>query len=283
MQIQDEEVRVIAPRAGWRLLAWALVEVWAYRDLAVFLVWRDVKVRYRQTFLGIAWVAMQPVANLVVLAFLFGRVLGVPSEGLPYPVFAFAGLVPWLFFSSTLTRCSASLVASSHVLTKVYFPRVIVPISAVLSGLVDLAVSVPVLVMLALWNGVHPGFALLLIPVLVVWLAVVTLAPGLWLSALNVRYRDVAQALPVALQIGMYLTPVVYPQRLLPSWAQTAISFNPMTATVEGFRWVLSGGVVPPTVALVHASLVSFPVVGVTLVTGLLYFLKTDRTFADVV
>lgn len=268
---------VIEPSKGWVSLKFR--ELWQYRELLYFLTWRDVQVRYRQTALGIAWAVLQPVLTMLIFSVVFGKLANLPSDGLPYPVFSFAALLPWQLFSGALTRAGGSLVSSSNLLTKVYFPRLIIPISAVFAGLVDFAIALAVLVVLLLYYGITPGVAILWIPVLVVFALASALAVGLWLSALNVKYRDVQHLIPFLVMAWMYASPVAYSANLIPSgkW-RLLYALNPMTGVIQGFRWALAGGT-PPS----ELMLVSVGVVIVLLVGGLFYFRRMESSFADVV
>ena len=230
---------IIQPSRGWASLQ--LRAVWEYRELLYFLVWRDVKVRYKQTALGVAWVVLQPVISMVVFSFLFGTLLKVPSGEVPYPIFAYAALLPWNYFATSLTRSSTSLVGSAHLITKVYFPRLVIPISGVLSGLVDFAVAFLVLAGLMVYYGVVPTGAVVWLPAFLLLALATALGVGMWLSALNVRYRDINYLVPFLVQIWMYLTPVVYGTTLIPERFRFLLGLNPMTAVVEGFRWALLG------------------------------------------
>ncbi len=272
---------VIQPTHG--LAALQLRAVWEYRELLYFLVWRDVKVRYKQTALGVAWIVLQPVISTVVFTVLFGVLLGVPSGGVPYPVFALAGLVPWNYFAGSLTRSSGSLVGSSHLISKVYFPRLIIPMSGVLAGLVDFAVTFGVLVVLMVFYRIPPTWAVLLLPLFVLLAMATALGFGLWLSALNVRYRDVNYLVPFLVQVWMYLTPVVYGATLIPEQYRWLLALNPMTAVVEGFRWALLGTAGQVTQGAGWLLAVSVVIVLAVLVGGLFYFRSTERTFADVI
>lgn len=217
--------------------------MWAYRELLFFLVWRDVKVRYKQTALGVLWILLQPVLSTVVFTVLFGILLNVPSDGVPYPVFALAGLLPWNYFAGSLTRSSQSLVGSANLITKVYFPRLIIPISGVASGLVDFVVAFGVLAVLMVVYGIVPGAALLYLPGFLLLALITALGFGLWLSALNVRYRDINYLVPFLVQIWMYVTPVIYGSSLVPERFRWLLGLNPMTGVVEGFRWALLGNI----------------------------------------
>jgi lipopolysaccharide transport system permease protein len=272
---------VIEPTQGWPSLQ--LGALWQYRELLYFLVWRDVKVRYKQTLLGIFWVVLQPLVSMAIFTVLFGILLEVDSGEVPYPVFAFAGLLPWNYFSQALNRASTSVVNSSHLITKVYFPRLVIPFSGVLSSLVDLAIALAVLAGLMVVYGIVPTAGLLTLPALILLAMVTALGFGLWLSALNVRYRDVNYLVPFLIQVWMYVTPVVYGSNLLPERFRFLLSLNPMTGVVEGFRWALLG---PAAVG----DYLSVPLLGLSvaisllvLVTGAFFFRNTERSFADIV
>ena len=267
----------IEPTRGWVLLNWRVV--WQYRELLYFLVWRDVKVRYKQTVVGVAWVILQPLVTTAIFAVIFGRFAGLPSEGVPYTLFVFAALVPWQQFSGAFSRTASSLVVSSNLLTKVYFPRLIVPMAAAVVGVVDLAVSLAILAGLMVWYGITPGWAVLLIPVLAAFALLVAFAVGLWLSALNVKYRDVQQVVPFLVQAWMFASPVAYSAGIIPAGKWRALyELNPLVGVIQGFRWALFG--TPPPGGM---TLVSFALVALALIGGLIYFKRTEDTFADVV
>lgn len=271
---------LIRPTRG--LASLGLRAVWEYRELLFFLVWRDVKVRYKQTALGVLWVILQPLVSMAIFTVLFGVLLKVPSGDAPYPVFAFAGLLPWNYFSQSLTRASTSLVNSSHLITKIYFPRLVIPLSGVFSGLVDFAISFAVLLILMLLYGVTPTVRMLLLPALLLLALVTALGFGLWLSALNVKYRDVGYLLPFLIQIWMYLTPVVYGSALIPERYRFLLSLNPMTGVVEGFRWALLGGDLESYLSAPLLAL-SVGIALAVLVSGAVFFRTTERSFADVI
>ena len=260
-----------------------LAAVWEYRELLFFLVWRDVKVRYKQTALGVAWIVLQPVISTVVFTLLFGGLLNVPSGGVPYPLFAMAALVPWNYFAGSLTRSSTSLVASSNLITKVYFPRLIIPLAGIFSGLVDFAVTFLVLVVLMIFYRVTPTWGVLLLPVFLLLAMVTALGFGLWLSALNVRYRDVNYLVPFLVQTWMYLTPVVYGATLIPEQFRFLLGLNPMTLVVVGFRWALLGGAAPTSQAPAGILVLSLVVLVAVVAGGLVFFRRTERTFADII
>ena len=270
-------VTLIAPRRG--PVSLGLRELFNYRELLFFLAWRDVKVHYKQAALGVAWAVLQPLLIMVVFSFVFGRVAMLPSQGIPYPVFTFAALLPWQLFAGALARSSTSLVSNSNLITKVYFPRLVIPIAAAASGLVDFAVSLVVLVGLMFWYGIVPTWSLLVLPVFTGMALVSSLAISFWLSALNVRYRDVQYAVPFLIQAWMFLSPVAYTGNLVPKgfW-RILYSFNPMAGVIDGFRWALLGAAFPSAGLLV-------PFVSVTVLAagGLVYFKSMERSFADVV
>ena len=270
---------VLVLRASKGLVKLNLREVWAYRELLFFLTWRDVKVRYKQTALGAAWAILQPLLTMVVFTVFFGRLAKVPSDGIPYPVFAFAALLPWQLFAHALSESSNSLVGSQSLITKVYFPRLVIPISAVLAGLVDFAVAFTVLLVLMWYYAIVPTPAILLLPFFILFAIVTALAVGLWLSSLNVKYRDVRYTIPFLTQLWLFATPVAYPSSLVPEQWRSLYGLNPMAGVVEGFRWALLGKAEGPGPLLA----VSVLAVAVLLIGGLVYSRQTERTFADVV
>jgi len=271
------EVTWIHASRGWSIPD--LGELWRFRELLYFLVWRDVKVRYKQTALGAAWAILQPFATMLVFSLFFGRLARMPSDGVPYPVFAFAALVPWTFFANGLTLSTQSLVLSQNLLKKVYFPRLAIPLAAVLSGGVDLALAMGVLAGMLAFYGIAPGAeALWIVPLLLLALAT-SLGVGLWLSALNVRYRDVGYVVPFLVQLWLFATPIAYPSSLLAEPWRTVYGINPMVGVVEGFRWALLGTGAAPGGALALSSLAA----AALLVGGAFHFRRLERTFADVV
>jgi lipopolysaccharide transport system permease protein len=274
---------VIEPPRGW-FTAVNVRELVGYRELLQVLIWRDVKVRYKQTALGAAWIVLQPVITMVVFSLLFGGLLKVPSSGVPYPIFAYAALLPWNFFASSLNRSSTSLVGSTHLITKVYFPRLIIPMSGVLSNLVDFGISLVVLIILMLYYHMPFMPSVLLLPLFLLLDIITSLGFGLWFAALNVKYRDVNYLIPFVLQIWMYLTPVIYATSMLPKSLQFLLQLNPMTAVVEGFRWCLlhTQMTEAPTINPLSMAL-GAGVALVVLFTGLAYFQKTERFFADII
>ena len=259
-------------------MALRLRELWEYRELLYFLVWRDIKVRYKQTVLGAAWAIIQPFFTMVVFSVFFGRLAKLPSDGVPYPVFTYCALVPWTYFATALTMSSNSLVDHARLITKVYFPRLLVPAASVLAGLVDLGIAAIVLVGMLLYYGIAPGAAVIFLPVFVLLAAATALAVGLWLSALNVQYRDVRYTIPFLVQFWLFITPVAYSSSLVPPRWRALYGLNPMTGVVEGFRWALLGKAEPPGTLLL-ASAFS---VAALLLGGLFYFRRMERRFADV-
>lgn len=269
-------VLVIRPQKGF--LSLRLKELWDYRELLYFLVWRDIKVRYKQTALGAAWAVIQPVMTMVVFSIFFGRLAKVPSDGVPYPVFSMAALLPWQLFAFALTESSNSLVASQNLITKVYFPRLVVPLSSVLAGIVDFAIAFVVLLILMAFYGIRPTAAVVWLPLLVLLAVVSALSVGLWLSALNVKYRDVRYTIPFLTQLWMFATPVAYPSSIIPEPWRTLSGLNPMAGVVEGFRWALLGnGHAPGALLWVSVAAVLLLFVG-----GLIYFRRMESTFADI-
>jgi lipopolysaccharide transport system permease protein len=256
-----------------------LREVAAQHELLFFLTWRDVRVRYRQTVLGVAWAVLQPLLSMLVFSVFFGALARVPSDGRPYPLFAFCGLLPWQLFAFALTSSASSLTANERLVTKVYFPRLILPLSSVLAGLVDFGVAFALLLPLFWYYGVRPGIAVLALPLFVLLALGAAIAVGLGLGALNVRYRDVRHALPFLTQLWLFATPIAYPSSLVPERFRPLMGLNPMAGVVEGFRWALLGLPEPPIAMLA----VSTVVVLLGLVAGLLYFLHVERSFADVI
>jgi lipopolysaccharide transport system permease protein len=274
---------VIEPQKSW--LDFRLRELWGFRELLFFLVWRDIKVRYKQTLLGAAWAILQPFMTMVVFTIFFGNLAGIASEGVPYPIFSYTALLVWTLVAQGLTQSSQSLVGSANLIRKVYFPRIVIPLSSILAGMVDFALAFLMLLAMMVYFGVWPGPNIVFLPLLLVIAVGTTLGTGLWLSALNVRYRDVRYVVPFLIQIWLFVTPVIYPASVvaarlealhIPSWTY---GLNPMVGVVEGFRWaLLSIEINPwPFIAASSASAVFL------VVTGLLYFRHTERTIADVV
>ena len=270
-------IRIEAATSG---LALNLHDLWDYRELLYFLVWRDVKVRYKQTVIGAAWTILQPLMTVVVFTVIFAKFAKMPSDGLPYPLFIYAALLPWSYFAKSLNNSISSVVENAHLITKVYFPRLLLPLSAILSGIIDLGVSFAFLLGMMMWYGIVPTWsALVVVPIFVLLTMITALAVGLWLSVINVRYRDVGQAIPFLTQLWFFVSPVAYPVSVVPEQWRLLYSLNPMTGVIEGFRWALLGKESPPIDLLILSTLI---VVGL-LWGGGIYFKRMEQTFADVV
>jgi lipopolysaccharide transport system permease protein len=273
----DVPVTRIRPSRGWVSLK--LQELWEYRELLYFFVWRDLKVRYRQTVLGAAWAVIQPLMTMVVFSIFFGRLAKVPSDGIPYPIFSYTALVPWTFFATGLTQATTGMIAHSNLLKKVYFPRLALPVARVLAGVVDFSLAFLVLLGMMLMYNIRPTVNVIWLPLFLLLALVTSLGAGLWLAALNVQFRDVGFTVPFITQFWMYATPIAYPSSLLPEPWRTVYGANPMAGVVEGFRWALLGTATGPGWLLVISILVA---VGL-LVSGAFYFRRVEKTFADVV
>jgi len=270
-------VTVIRPPKGW--IPVNLRELWAYRELLYFFTWRDIKVRYKQTIFGFAWAVIQPVFMMIIFSLFFGTLAKVPSENIPYPLFSYAGVLPWTLFSEGLTRSSNSLVQDANLLQKVYFPRMLMPLSGILSPLVDFAIAFVVLIALMLYFSHYPAITMLgIIPFLILEL-MLALGIGLWLSAINVEYRDVRYAIPFLIQLGLFASPIVYPVTFVPERFQAVYGLlNPMAGIIEGFRWAILG-TKPPSYLLIA----SVAIIIVILISGAFYFRRREKAFADVV
>jgi len=254
-------------------------EIWDYRDLLFFLAWRDISIRYKQTVLGASWAVIQPFLTMILFTIFFGKLAAVPSEGVPYPVFTFAALLPWQYFSTTLGNVANSLVNNSNLLSKVYFPRLLIPIASLLPPAVDFVIAFLVLLGMMIFYHLSPTSNVVWLPVFMLLALVTTLGAGLWLAALNVKYRDVRYIVPVMVQFGMFVSPVAYPSSLVPAPWRTLYALNPMAGVIEGFRWALLGTDTAPG-PLVAVSAVAALIL---LVSGLFYFRRTEKTFADVI
>ncbi|HET7113847.1 MAG TPA: ABC transporter permease [Pyrinomonadaceae bacterium] len=276
MNITTEPLVVIQPSRGWKLVSFR--DLWAYRELLFFLTWRDVKVRYKQTILGAAWAILQPLFMMIIFTIFFGRLAGVESAGVPYPIFALAGLVPWTFFANTITASGNSLVGSAHLITKVYFPRLIVPAAAMTAGLVDFVLAFMLLVVMMIYYRVPITMQVLFLPVLVLLTALFGLGVGTWMSALNVKYRDVRFALPFLIQLWLFVSSVILPSSAVPAKWRWVLMFNPMSGIIEGYRaalfglpfdWPALGVATILTIAMLFYSVYSFG--------------KAERSFADII
>ena len=271
-----EHVTVIEPRSGWHMLNWR--ELWAYRELLWVLTMRDIKVRYKQTVLGAAWAIIRPVMTMFIFSVVFGQLAKMPSDGLPYPIFVYAGLLPWTFFSASIGASGQSLVGSAHLVSKVYFPRLIIPLSSVGAGLVDLLISTVVLLLMMLWFGVGWSFNLLAAPLLLLFVTFTALGVGTLLSALTVAYRDFTHLTPFMVQIWMYVTPVIFPVSIVPERWQWLMYLNPMAGLVEAFRSAFLGKPFD-----VGGIALSFGVASIVFLLGIAYFEKVERRFADII
>ncbi|MBC7185498.1 MAG: ABC transporter permease [Calditrichaeota bacterium] len=268
----------IEPSRGWVSLK--LRELWEYRELLYFLTWRDVKVRYKQTVLGAAWAIIQPLFTMVVFSLFFGKLAKIPSDGIPYPIFSYAALVPWTFFANGMSQSSNSLVGAANLIKKIYFPRLVIPISAVVSGVVDFALAFIVLLGMMLAYGIVPTINVVFLPLLLLLAFVTALGVGMWLSAMNVQFRDVRYVVPFLTQFWMFATPIAYPSSLIQNDVlRTLYGINPMTGVIEGFRWALLNTNTAPGPMIIVSSLVAVAL----LVSGAFYFRRMEKTFADVV
>jgi lipopolysaccharide transport system permease protein len=256
-----------------------LKPLWEYHELLYFLVWRDIKVRYKQTAIGAAWAILQPLLTMLIFAVVFGRLAKMPSDNIPYPIFAFSGLLPWTYFSQAISRSGVSLVGEANLIRKIYFPRLIIPMSAVVAPIVDFGLSFGILLLMMVWYRVTPTLAILAMPLFLLLGVVAALGTSLWLSALNVRYRDVGHAVPFLVQFWMYASPIVYPLSLIPKAWRPVFSLNPIVGVVEGFRWGLLGKQNPDVQSIAIGAAVSC----VLLLSGLVFFKRMERTFADIV
>ncbi len=255
-------------------------DLWSYRELFYFLVWRDILVRYKQTLIGVAWAVIKPVVAMLVFTVIFGRIAGLPSGDVPYPIMVFVAMLPWQFFASALMDSSNSLVADASLITKIYFPRLIIPASAVFVGLVDFVIATMILGAMMVWYGYTPGWQILTLPIFVVYTFLVSLGAGIWFGALNVKYRDFRFIVPFVVQLGIFISPVGFSSAVIPEQWRLLYSLNPMVGVIDGFRWAVLGeqfSVYVPGVVL------SVSLVLIVLVSGIWYFRRTERTFADVI
>ena len=267
----------ISAGGGWTGLDFA--ELWKYHELLYFLAWRDIKVRYKQTVLGATWAILQPLATMIVFSLFFGRLAGIESDGAPYPIFAFTALVPWTFFAYGMVQSANSLVGSENLIKKVYFPRLIIPLSTVLSGVVDFCLAFLILLVLMLFYGISLTLNILWLPLFMALAVVTALGVGLWLAALNIQYRDVRYTIPFLTQLWMFITPIAYPASLLPGSWRTLYAINPMVGVVEGFRWSLLGTGSRPGLMFGVSGVASL----LLLISGAFYFRRMEATFADVI
>jgi len=266
---------VIRPSRGWVSLN--LADLWRYRELIFFLAWRDISVRYKQTILGAAWAIIQPFFTMIVFTIFFGQLGNIPSDGLPYPVFAYCALLPWQLFAYSLGESGNSLVANQNLITKVYFPRVVIPLAATLGGLLDFVISFIVLLLMIMYYHIQPTSVVWTLPLFILLALITALGAGLWLSALNVEYRDVRYTIPFLTQFWLFITPIAYPSSMVPEQWRVLYGINPMVGVVEGFRWALLGNGNPPGPMMIISIIAAL----VLLVSGLFYFRRMERTFAD--
>jgi lipopolysaccharide transport system permease protein len=273
----DERVLIIEAGRAERHY-WA--DLWRYRELLWFLAWRDLLVRYRQTAIGIAWAVLRPVLTMLVFTLVFGKLAGLPSENAPYPILVFAALLPWQLFASAFSEAGNSLVGNANMISKIYFPRLIIPAGTVLVSCVDFLISLVILAALMAWYGFLPDWRILTLPLFIAIALAAALGAGLWTAALNVRYRDVRFVIPFVVQMGLYVSPVGFSSAVIPEPWRLVYSLNPMVGVIDGFRWAILGG---PGALYWPAQLLSLGVIGVVVVTGLVYFRRTEKTFADVI
>lgn len=278
IEVNTNSVPTVVIRPSRGLVPINIRELWAYRELLYFLTWRDVKVRYKQTLLGFAWALLQPFGLMVVFTLFFGTLAKVPSEGIPYPIFNYAALLPWTLFSEGITRSSNSLVAEQNLVQKVYFPRLVMPLSGILSPVVDFAIAFIILIGMMFYYQIYPTWAIIWLPVFILLALVTAFGVGLWLSAINVQYRDVRYVLPFITQLWLFVSPVVYSSTLLPERWQVIYGLNPMAGVIEGFRWALLGTSPPGPLTAASVAMVV-----IIMISGLFYFRRTEKTFADVV
>jgi lipopolysaccharide transport system permease protein len=279
----SEEVLVLRPSHGWSALN--LIDLWRYRELIYFLIWRDVKVRYKQTALGASWAIIQPFVTMVVFTILFGNLAKMPSDGIPYPLFSYTGLLPWGLFTKALSDAGRSMITNRSMITKVYFPRLSIPIASVLSGLVDFALAFVVLIGMILFYNYNPNLeyqvvltpAILTLPLFLVLALITSLGVGLWLSALNVQYRDINYIIPFLTQFWLFITPIAYPASMIPEQWQLLYALNPIAGVVEGFRWALLGADTAPGPMIAVSAIIAV----ILMISGLYYFRRMERTFAD--
>ncbi|MBN2556291.1 MAG: ABC transporter permease [Anaerolineales bacterium] len=268
---------IIKPVEGWRAIDFR--ELWAYRELLYFLVWREIKVRYKQTILGAAWAIIQPFFTMVVFSVFFGTLAGVPSDGIPYPIFTYSALLPWQMFENGINKAGASLVSGRNLLTKVYFPRITVPLAPIFASFVDFLLAFVVLIGMMIYYGMRPTSAIWTLPFFLLLTLITAIGVSLWTAALNVAYRDVGYLIPFVMRVWFFITPITYASSIVPEQYRLLYSLNPMVGVVEGFRWAMLGVGNPPTSIFIGSIVISV----VLMITGALYFRRMERTFADVV
>jgi lipopolysaccharide transport system permease protein len=255
-------------------------DLWNYRELFYFLAWRDTLVRYKQTAIGVAWALIRPLVTMLVFTIVFGKLAKLPSDGVPYPILVFAAVLPWQFFASAFSEAGNSLVANSGMLSKIYFPRLIIPTSAVITSFIDFLVSAVILIALMIWYGQWPGWQILTLPLFTLLTFIAAMSCGIWIAALNVTYRDFAYVIPFMLQVGLYISPVGFASSIVPGQWRLLYSLNPMVSVIDGFRWAIIGG---NSELYLPGFLLSCAVIALLLVTGIAHFRRTEKTFADVI
>lgn len=275
--VATKNVTFISPSSGW--ISLRLQEVWRYRELLYFLIWRDIKVRYKQTIIGAAWAIIQPFFTMVVFSLFFGRLAKIPSDGIPYPIFSYTALVPWMFFANGLSQSSDSLVSSANLIKKVYFPRLAIPIAAVMSGIVDFVLAFSVLLGIMFFYGIIPAWQIIWLPIFIILTLITSLGMGLWLSAMNIQFRDIRYAVPFLIQFWLFSTPIAYPSSLLSEPWRTVYAINPMVGVVEGFRWALLRTETAPGPMIIVSAMAAF----IILISGAFYFRRMEKIFADIV
>jgi lipopolysaccharide transport system permease protein len=266
---------IVEPRRGWQLIDWQ--ELYQYKDLFYFFVLRDIKILYKQTILGFTWAIIRPLVSMIIFSLVFGKLAKMPSDGIPYPLFSFAALVPWTFFSSTMVDSSNSLIANTNMLTKIYFPRLVIPMTPVLAKLIDFAIAFMILCLMIVWYGFTPTVYIIIIPLLVLLMILTSAGIGMWLSAMSIQFRDIKHAIPFLTQLLMYVAPVVWPASLIPSQFRLLYGLYPMAAVIEGFRSTLLGATPMPWDLILIGTLSAI----VIAITGAFYFRRTERIFAD--
>jgi lipopolysaccharide transport system permease protein len=275
--IQESRLHVhIEPSKGWVSLK--LKEVWNYRELTYFFIWRDIKIRYKQTVLGAFWAILQPFFTMVVFSLFFGKLAQVPSDGIPYPIFSYSALVPWTFFANGLLQASNTLVNNANMVKKIYFPRLIMPVSSVLAGVVDFVLAFLVLLMMMFYFRIYPTVNIVWLPLFLLLALITALGTGFWFSAMNAQFRDIRYIVPFVIQAWMFLTPIAYPSSLIPEPWRTIYGINPMAGVVEGFRWALLGTATEPGLMTIVSAVVAITL----LISGAYYFRRMEKTFADV-
>lgn len=272
-----EDITVICPTKGWKFINFK--ELWEYRELIYFLTWRDIKVRYKQTLIGILWAILQPVITMVVFSVFFGNFAEIPSEGIPYPIFVYTGLLIWMYFSQSISRTTESIVSQSNLIKKVYFPRIIIPLSSTLIGLVDFLIEFIILLVMMVYFNIYPKYTIILLPVLIIFTFLITSGVSIWLSSLNVIFRDVKYIVPFLIRIGLFLTPVIYPAKIVPDKYGWLLYLNPLTGLIESYRAIMLGYKSIPVYGLIASCFLTI----IIFLGGALFFKKIEKLFVDLV